>query len=490
MSATPDEPDKKKAEAESSNADSPFKGILDKKVTRRQAVSSGIAAAAVVAGVVVAGGAGYFLGGSVGGKTVTTTETTTAVQTGGPPKGSGTFKIGTSITTSGVTAGIVAKESDMLAAIQTAVNARGGVYIKDRGGFVPIQIISYPDSGFTDLSIIQSNYKKLITQDKVDILIGATGSPQSPTAAAVAIDNSIPYIDGVAAETSIFTLPGAGKWVVGSINVVNYWLWNYLDLLKTQTTAKTVAVVDNGDDYTTQITGTGKPAFGGLDFLKTLGFNVLTTDHVNTSFSPNFDYTAEVQKMKSLDPDVIIYADQVGVFTAQFWQTCKAQGYKPRAFHPIQGTTVAFTGTAGPLIQGTSAEVYWDPSRPFAGQWGRGFWDSVQTAAAFKDTDFPWLSIYYACVEIATAGATLAGTADKSAVADVLNSSSIATLLGEFRAQSPVKTPTAPPSGIDLGHGEGVVIPTPAQWQNGKRVIVWPPEVATGTYQYPEPFAF
>src|SRR6267143_4539628 len=85
--------------------------ILNKRMSRRKAISTmgKVGAAAVLAGI--AGGVvGYVAGGSGagGGNAVTTT-----TETGAIPKGSGTFKMGTSITTSGPTAPIIAKASDM-----------------------------------------------------------------------------------------------------------------------------------------------------------------------------------------------------------------------------------------------------------------------------------------------------------------------------------------------------------------------------------------
>src|SRR6266850_1876041 len=157
--------------------------ILNKRTNRRKAISTmgKVGAAAVLAGVVGAAG-GYIVGGSgAGGNTGTTT--VTASGAGAIPKGSGTFKMGTSITTSGPTAPIIAKASDMFNAIVSLVNARGGIYAEKLGGYVPIKVITYPDDG--SAASIKSNYTKLVTSDNIDFALGPVGTTGALAATSV-----------------------------------------------------------------------------------------------------------------------------------------------------------------------------------------------------------------------------------------------------------------------------------------------------------------
>jgi branched-chain amino acid transport system substrate-binding protein len=456
--------------------------ILNKRMNRRKAISTmgKVGAAAVLAGI--AGGVvGYVAGGSGagGGNAVTTTTGTGAI-----PRGSGTFKIGTSITTSGPTAPIIAKASDMFNAIVSLVNARGGIYAEKLGGYVPIKVITYPDDG--SAASIKSNYTKLVTSDNIDFALGPVGTTGALAATSVTIPNGVPYIDCIAGEVPIFTQQNAGKWVVGAINVVNFWLWNYLNVLKT-TDAKTVAILDHGEDFTSDISGNGAVALGGKQFAQTLGFNVLTADHVNPTFSPNYDYTSEIQKLKSLNPDAILYCDFAAIFSASMLQQMKTAGYKPKAYHAIQGSVGGFTSSVGDLKNGVSAEVYWDPAYPYQGFFGVDLWNKVRTQAGFTDLDFPWLSIDYMGLEIACAAVQYAGTTDKTAVANALSTMQMTALQGPWKAQNPVTLPFPPPSGVGIGAGQSPIIPSPIQWQNGNRIVIGPPNIATGKYIYPEP---
>jgi branched-chain amino acid transport system substrate-binding protein len=441
-------------------------------------------------------GTGLVVGGAVGaGITYVIGYGSSARVPSGAREGTGRFVIGASVSTSGPTSGTVSKELDMYNTWVEMINSRGGIFAEDMGGYIPVKMVVLQDGGPPDLTTIKSNYTALVNQYKVDLLIGPFTAAPAEAASAVAVQFGVPYIDNQADEIPIFTQPGASDWIVGSLNIINYWLWNYLNVLKSQTDAKTIAFIDQGDDFSTGVNGTDPNKFGGVQFAKQLGFDVVATDTVNTSFSPNYDYTPEVQRMKSLDPDVIVYSDPTGVLEALFWAACKNAGYRPRAYHPIFGALAAFQKTAGQSLgNGISADVYWDQSFPYEGLWGKKFWQELQNRAGFTDYDWPWLSIGYSCLEIACEAVQVAGSTDKKAVMQALKTMRFTNLLGPWQAQNPLRDPFPPPPGLNAGSGMSLSRAIPVQVVNGKRVILGgtgeAQALATGTYTYPEPFSF
>jgi ABC-type branched-subunit amino acid transport system substrate-binding protein len=455
--------------------------------TRRGFMRTGAAlAAGLVVGAAAGGGVGYLLAAPQ--------KTSSGIKAG-----TGTFTIGTSVSTSGSTAAACSQEVQMFQALVTLVNSRGGIYAESMGGFIPIQMMVLQDGGPSDLSTIKSNYTTLATSDKVDLLIGPFTAAPSETASPVAIQNQIPYIDNQADEVPIFNQQGANNWVVGSLNLINYWLWNYLNVVVEQTDAKTIALIDQGDDFSTEVNGTGPSKFGGAQFAQQLlgTSSVLATDSVNTAFSPTFDYTSEIAKMQSLDPDIIVYSEPAGTFQALFWEACKNAGYKPRAYHPIFGALGAFQGTTGTSLgSGVTADILWNGTFPYQGIWGANFWQSVQTAGSFTDAAWPWLSIGYSCVETACMAVQVAGTTDKPSVMQALQTMEFSNLLGPWKAQNPLTYPFAPPSGLNTGTGMSLAINVPVQIINGQRTILGGAKgstyaaLATGTYQYPQPTSF
>ncbi|MEM1946309.1 MAG: ABC transporter substrate-binding protein [Candidatus Caldarchaeum sp.] len=171
-------------------------GAGGRKISRRKAISSTVAAGAIVGVGVVAGLGGYFAGSSsggrvqtitqremvtvggqtvtVGGQTVTVTNTVTqpttvtATVTGvaGTPK---PVVIGYTLPKTGGFAanGIIHDIADEVAVRR--INETGGLLGR------PVQRLVYDDR--SDISQIPPLYERLITQDRVDLIVGPYATP-------------------------------------------------------------------------------------------------------------------------------------------------------------------------------------------------------------------------------------------------------------------------------------------------------------------------
>ncbi|MGI0079307.1 MAG: ABC transporter substrate-binding protein [Nitrososphaerales archaeon] len=414
----------------------------------------------------------------------------------GLKQGTGQFTIGTSVSTSGPTAGVISQEVQAFDALVTLINNRGGVYAADMGGYIPIRMIVLQDGGPPDTATLKSNYTTLCTSDAVDMCIGPFTAAPSETASPIAIANGVPYIDAQADEIPIFNQPGAKDWVFGSLNIINYWMWNYLNLIKATDPSAAIALIDEGDDFDVESAGTGPSKFGAYQMCQQLGLNVVLQDTgVNSGFSATFDYSTEVQKVKAAGTDIVIYFDLTAALAAVFLEAIhnefKSSGWKPKAYHTTNGAQVAFTGTAGALATGYTADVYWDNSFPYEGLWGKNTWAQVQTMANFTDLNWPWISIGYSCVEDCVQAVQTAGSTNKTAVANALKTMEFTNLIGPWRAQNPLKDPFPPPSGATTGINMSLSRAIPVQLINVngtlQRKLLYPADIATGTYQYPEP---
>ncbi len=67
-------------------------------------------------------------------------------------------------------------------------------------------------------------------------------------------------------------------------------------------------------------------------------------------------------------------------------------------------------------------------------------------------------------------------------IADSLDSDKIRSALGELEFMSFYGGWDVDETGLQIGH-----LMVDMQWQNGKRVIVWPPEAKVGDVWYPKP---
>jgi hypothetical protein len=67
-------------------------------------------------------------------------------------------------------------------------------------------------------------------------------------------------------------------------------------------------------------------------------------------------------------------------------------------------------------------------------------------------------------------GIEKAGSLDRDAVYKVIQEDEIPTVMGKFKA---------------VGEGIATINPFPMQNQDGKVVVIWPPELKTGDYHFP-----
>lgn len=468
----------KKSRTKEDSGKKPVENSTDDKVdlSRRRflALSTAATAGAVAAGVVVAGVGGYFAGQAA--------QPTPPVTQ--PPTGTFQFKgeviIGGTTSTTGPTAPSVSKQLDMYKTWEQMINERGGLYVRDLGGRVRVKMVALADNGPEELTTIDRLYTRIIQDENAHVVIGPFTAGPAFTASAVAERLETPYIDNQAAETPIFKRPN--NWVVGSLDTMTVWLENYFDMLAAETNAETVAFINTPDSFGKEVNGVGETPLGGVEYARRKGFTVTSQNEVPFDFTT--DYTPTIQKLRIEDPDVVVFSDPVGVFDANFWKQANDVGYKPRAFHPIFGALLAFQGTTGTQLgSGISADVYWDPVLRFEGQWGRQFFHELESRAGFTDLEWPWVTLGYLCLEIAAAAIENAGTLDKAKINDALRTQEIMTLPGPWKA-------VVPADAAVRGRWMGTIRAFPVQMINGKRVVVWPPDLKTGNYIYPEPFTF
>ena len=72
------------------------------------------------------------------------------------------------------------------------VNAKGGILIKEYGKKLPLKFIIYDDTSKPPDS--QRLYEKLVTEDKVHVLLGPYSSPLTMAASTVPEKHKIPFI--------------------------------------------------------------------------------------------------------------------------------------------------------------------------------------------------------------------------------------------------------------------------------------------------------
>jgi branched-chain amino acid transport system substrate-binding protein len=467
-----------------------MKGDKGKRISRRDflAVSSAAAAGGVVGGLVAGGLAGYFVGQSVAGpartETVTKTTTvggvtvtTTAVQTqtvtrtvGGLEDAPRKIKIGATVSETGIMAAGVGLLGKAYKAAEQLINQTGGIYVEEYGRRLPVEIIYYDNK--SDPATNERFYTRLITEDQVDILIGPFISIMAIPVAAIAERFGVPYIDGAAGEKPIFNK----KWVVGSIDLVEKWLTRYFEMVDWYREnkgykIKTVAFANSDEPFGNEVTGYG------IKLAEARGISVVGHEKYTLETT---DFTPIIAKFKAENPDVIINTDPVGIAQAVFWKQAFELGLRPRDYHAPMALLKAVRDAMGPQISdGITGDDWVPPELPYESDLGKRFYEKVQAAAGYKHDEYPWQTIHYVCLEIALKAVQVAGSLDKEKIRDALYRMRITTIGGPWHA--------ARPPAEFAGHGS--ILCVPIQYIGGVKKILWPPELATGEWVYPAPWA-
>lgn len=82
------------------------------------------------------------------------------------------------------------------------INDAGGVMVKDQGKKLPIKLIIYDDKSDNTTSV--QLYEKLVTEDKVNALLGGYGTPLITAHTIVAEKYRVPYVNGGGATGAIY----------------------------------------------------------------------------------------------------------------------------------------------------------------------------------------------------------------------------------------------------------------------------------------------
>ena len=75
--------------------------------------------------------------------------------------------------------------------------------------------------------------------------------------------------------------------------------------------------------------------------------------------------------------------------------------------------------------------------------------------------------------EVLRAAIEKAGTLDREKVYEAMQNLELMTVMGKFKA---------------VGKGIGTINPFPAQWQDGKVRVIWPPEASDTDYIFPRKY--
>jgi branched-chain amino acid transport system substrate-binding protein len=344
-------------------------------------------------------------------------------------------------------------------------------HMNDKGGVLgrKLELVLYDDG--SDPATAIRLYEKLITQDKVDLVLGPFSSPIVEAVANVTEKHKMPMVAPSAATTSIFKK--GRKFIFMVQPRAEVFLEGVIDLAAKKG-LKTVALI-NVDDLFGRAT-----AQGTIDLAKNKGLQVVFVDAYPEG---NTDFSTILVKVRAANPDVLggatRFEDAVAI-TRQM----KALNVNPRMvgltvgvdlpkFYEALGRDAEFVYGATPWLPDL-VELRAGGLIPIARQYpgAREFVESHRKEFPGADPSFFSAAGYGGC-QILVEAIRRAGSLDSGKLRDAILKMDHNTVFCGFRVDR---------DGAQIGHKRVMF-----QWQDGKKVIVWPEDLAPGKARFPTP---
>jgi branched-chain amino acid transport system substrate-binding protein len=242
------------------------------------------------------------------------------------------FKVGVITELSGdlVTGGNITKRGYDLWAQE--VNARGGIEIK--GKKYPVKLV-YADAQ-SNPAAGAAAAERLITQEKVDFILGPYSSGVTLAVAPVVDKYKVPMITGSAESPLIWR--NKFKYTFGTIPPINFTgAQSIKTLMEMKPTPKTIAIIGSNDAFSKATAEAYKSAAEAAK-LKVLKYSIVPSGQ---------DMTPLLSAVKSMKPDIIAFGghDEEHV---KFVKALRQIGYTPKALLMHCGITdKAFTDAVG-----------------------------------------------------------------------------------------------------------------------------------------------
>jgi ABC-type branched-subunit amino acid transport system substrate-binding protein len=337
------------------------------------------------------------------------------------------------------------------------VNKAGGIL----GRQVQLKIVD--DASNQDTVV--TDYTKMITQDKVDLLLGTFSSLLNYPASAVAEKNNMVFVEPAGGAPNMFTRGFKGLFFAQQATAPHQ-ADVFVDWIKSLPADQRPATAA----YPTQDDPFAAPVIKSMQ--KQLEAVGVKTVYSSTYPADTTNFQSIASQMASKKPDLIaqgaVFEDGVGLV-----RSLKQLNYSPKVMFQTSAPSNAGQYSSG-IGEGSTEGVFYtvswhqDAKTPKNSDFVSGYKAAYQNADPAEDA-----ADAYAAAEILQSAVTAVGAIDQAKIRDWLHANTVQTILGPLSWKA-----TGEPNGKFLL----------AQWQSGKAQVVAPAEAATSkTVVNPKP---
>jgi len=367
-----------------------------------------------------------------------------------PADAQGPIRIGASLSLTGTYAKLGKNQHEGYQLCIKDLNAKGGLLGRKA------ELVMYDDQSLPATAV--RLYEKLITEDKVDAVMGPYSSAISEAVANVTEKYKKVMVAPLAATTSIFKK--GRKYIFMVITPAENYLDGLIDMAAKRG-LKTVAIIHEDTLFPKA------SAAGTVEAAKKKGMQVVLQEAYPKG---NTDFSALLVKIKAANPDVIAagtYFDDAVAITRQM----KELNVNPKMFGlTVGGDLPEFYDLLKQNAEYVYGSTQWDESLPYPGQ--KEFLAAYKAKFKGQEPSYHTAAGYAGCLIYAEA-VKKAGSLDADKVRDQLLKMEIKTAFGDYKVE---------PDGFQIAHKMVML-----QWQDGRRIVVWPDDLANGKIRYPTP---
>jgi branched-chain amino acid transport system substrate-binding protein len=365
----------------------------------------------------------------------------------------GPIRIGASLSLTGTYAKLGKNQHEGYKLCEKDLNAKGGLLGRK------VEFVVYDDQS-TPATAVRL-YEKLITEDKVDGVMGPYSSPVTEASANVTEKYKKVMVAPLAATTSIFKRPPDKKryYIFMVISPAEVYLEGLIDIAAKRG-LKTVAIVNEDTLFSKAA------AAGAVEIAKKKGMQVVFQEAYPKGTT---DFSALLTKIKSLNPDVLAaatYFDDAVALTRQM----RELNVNPKAYGvTVGGDLPEFYDTLKTNAEFIYGATQWEPALPYPGN--KDFFEAYKKEFGHEPS-YHSTAGYGGCLIYAEA-VKRAGTLDADRVREQLLKLEVRTVFGDYKVDA---------DGFQLAHKTVTF-----QWHEGKKAVVWPDELAQLKPRFPTP---
>ena len=360
------------------------------------------------------------------------------------------IKIGASLSLTGTYAAPAQNQQRGYQLCAKQVNEAGGVVGRK------LEFVLYDDQSQPATAV--RLYERLVTQDKVDLLLGPYSSPVTEAVASINEKYKMPMVAPLAAATSIFKK--GRRYIFMIQSPAEVYLEGVVEIAARKG-LKTMALI-NEDTLFPKAT-----VQGTLELAKKKGLQVVFVEAYPKGHT---DFSGILTKVKAANPDVLgasTYFDDAVAITRQM----KELNVNPKMYAvTVGGDLPKFYELLGKNAEFVYGASQWEPELPYPG--------AAEFAEAYRK-EFPGADLSYHSAggyggcQILVEAIRRAGSLNGEKIRAEILTLETNTINGPFKVDA---------DGFQLAHKMVLF-----QWQDGKKAIVWPDELALGPVRFPTP---